>query len=104
MVVARMTKWVQGAAQRVLYWQELDENYAVGEFRLQLWGWKAERRFVAIRERVRESRHSVGRKLIDVPGYTFRIFVTSQTQAAEEVWRDYNRRAECGESYWRAEA
>jgi DNA-directed RNA polymerase subunit N (RpoN/RPB10) len=36
----------------------------------------------------------VGRKLIDVPGYTLRVFVTSQTQAAEEVWRDYNQRAD----------
>ncbi|MBV8892576.1 MAG: transposase [Acidobacteria bacterium] len=43
---------------------------------------------------MRESRHSVGRKLIDIPGYTFRVFVTSQRQAAEEVWRDYNRRAD----------
>jgi Transposase DDE domain group 1 len=93
-VVARMTKWVQRAAQRVEQWQSLDENYALGEFRLQLWGWKIERRFVAVRECVRESRHSVGRKLIHVPGYTFRIFVTSQTQPAEEVWRDYNRRAD----------
>jgi hypothetical protein len=93
-VVARMTKWVQRAAQRVEQWQMLDENYAIGEFRLQLWGWKTERRFIAVRECVRESRHSLGRKLIDVPGYTFRIFVTSQTQAAEEVWRDYNRRAD----------
>ena len=93
-VVARLTKWVQRAAQGVEHWQTLDENYAVGEFRLQLWGWKAERRFIAIREPVRESRPSVGCKLLDVPGYTFRIFVTSQTQAAEEVWRDYNRRAD----------
>jgi hypothetical protein len=93
-VVARMTPWVQRAAQRVEQWQELDENYAVGEFRLQLCTWKTQRRFVTVRERVRESRHSVGRKLIDVPGYTFRIFVTSQTQAAEEVWRDYKRRAD----------
>ena len=72
-VVARMTKWVQRAAQRVEQWQMLDENYAIGEFRLQLWGWKTERRFIAVRECVRESRHSLGRKLIDVPGYTFRI-------------------------------
>jgi Transposase DDE domain group 1 len=93
-VVARMTKWVQRAAQRVEQWQMLDENYALGEFHLQLWGWKTERRFIAVRECVRESRHSVGRKLIEVPGYTFRIFVTSQTQPAEEVWRDYNRRAD----------
>jgi len=53
-----------------------------------------ERRFVALRERVREGRDSVGRKLIDVPGYTFRVFVTSCTDAPEEIWRDYNRRAD----------
>lgn len=93
-VVARLTKWVQHAAQRVEHWQTLDENYAIGEFRLQLWSWQTERRFIAVRERMRDSRHSVGRKLIEVPGYTFRVFVTSQTQAAEEVWRDYNRRAD----------
>jgi hypothetical protein len=92
-VVARMTKWVKRAAQRVEQWTELDDNYAAGEFRLQLHGWSVERRFVVIRERVREDRDSVGRKLIDVPGYTFRVFVTSCAEAPEEVWRDYNRRA-----------
>src|SRR6266700_5036601 len=56
-VVARMTQWVQRAAQRVEQWQDLDENYAVGEFRLQLCSWNTERRFFAVRERVRESRH-----------------------------------------------
>ena len=93
-VVARMTKWVQRAAQRVEQWHMLDDNYAIGEFRLRLWNWATERRFIAVRERVRESRPSVGRKLIEVPGYTFRVFVTSQTQVAEDVWRDYNRRAD----------
>ena len=93
-VVARMTKWVQRAAQRVEQWHMLDDNYALGEFRLRLWNWDTERRFIAVRERVRESRPSVGRKLIEVPGYTFRVFVTSQTQVAKEVWRDYNRRAD----------
>jgi len=93
-VVARMTKWVKRAAQRVESWTKLDENYAAGEFRLKLHGWDVERRFVVIRERVRESRASVGRKLIDVPGYTFRVFVTSQAGAPAEIWRDYNRRAD----------
>ena len=93
-VVARLTKWVKRAAQRVEQWRELDENFAVGEFRLQLHGWGVERRFVVIREQVREGRDSVGRKLIDVPGYTFRVFVTSCTDAPEEIWRDYNRRAD----------
>jgi DDE family transposase len=93
-VVARLTKWVKRSAQRVEQWREVDENFAVGEFRLRLHGWNVERRFVAIRERVREGRDSVGRKLIDVPGYTFRVFVTSCPDAPEQIWRDYNRRAD----------
>lgn len=93
-VVARLTLWVKRAAQRVEEWTILDENFAVGEFRLKLYGWSVERRFVVVRERVREDRDSVGRKLIDVPGYTFRVMVTSCTDAPQEVWRDYNRRAD----------
>jgi len=93
-VVTRLTQWVKREAQRIQKWTELDANYAVGQFRLKLHGWTTERRFVVIRERVRESRASVGRKLIDVPGYTFRIFVTNRNDAPEELWRDYNRRAD----------
>ena len=93
-VAARLTKWVKRAAQRVEQWRELDENFAAGEFRLRLHGWNVERRFVVIRERVREGCDSVRRKLIDVPGYTFRVFVTSCADAPEEIWRDYNRRAD----------
>jgi len=93
-VVARLTKWVKRAAQSVEQWRKLDENFAVGEFRLRLHGWRVERRFVAVRERVREGRDSVGRKLIDVPGYTFRVFVTSCPEPPEEIWRDYNGRAD----------
>jgi Transposase DDE domain group 1 len=93
-VVTRLTPWVKRAAQRVEQWTILDEDYAAGEFRLKLHGWNVERRFVVIRERVREGRDSVGRKLIDVPGYTFRVFVTSCADPAEEVWRGYNRRAD----------
>lgn len=93
-VVARLTKWVKRAAQRVEQWRQLDDDFAAGEFRLRLHSWQTERRFVAIRERIREGRDSVGRKLIDVPGYTFRVFVTSCADAPEEIWRDYNQRAD----------
>ncbi len=93
-VVARLTKWVKRAAQRVDEWRELDENFAVGEFRLQLLGWSAERRFVVIRERLREKRDSPGRRLIEFPGYAFRVLVTSTAEPPEEVWRDYNRRSD----------
>jgi hypothetical protein len=93
-VVAKLTLWVKREAQRVEQWTMLDADYAVGEFRLKLTGWSVERRFVVIREQVREGRNSVGRRLIDVPGYTFRVFVTSCDAAPQEIWRDYNRRAD----------
>lgn len=93
-VVAKLTPWVKRAAQRVEQWSTLDNDYAVGEFQLQLHSWSIARRFVVVREQVREGRDSVGRKLIDVPGYTFRVFVTSCGDPPQEIWRDYNRRAD----------
>jgi hypothetical protein len=93
-VVARLTKWIKREAQRVSHWQALDASYSVGEFSAKLWGWQRPRRFVVVRELLREGRTSVGRKLIEVPGYTFRIFVTNRADAPQDAWRDYNRRAD----------
>ena len=93
-VVARMTPWLKREATRVRNWRELDENYSVGEFTLEIHGWKKERRFVVVRERIREDRRATGRKLIDVPGYTFRIFATNCPNSPEEIWRDYDIRAD----------
>ena len=93
-VVARLTRWLKREAAQVQAWRDLDENYAVGEFQLQLYGWDRERRFVVIRERLREEQSSAGRKLLEVPGYTFRIYVTNASAAPEEIWHDYNQRAD----------
>jgi len=92
-VVAKLTPWLKREAARVTEWRALDETYAVGEFRLQLLGWDRERRFVVVREQIQERKPSLGRKLFEVPGYTFRIFVTNLADLPEEVWRDYNQRA-----------
>jgi hypothetical protein len=46
-----------------------------------------------VRETLREDKDSVGRRLCDVPGYTFRIWVTNRCEPPEELWRDYNQRA-----------
>ena len=48
---------------------------------------------VVVRERIRESQAAVGRRLIEVPGYTFRIWGTNRSEAALTLWRDYNGRA-----------
>jgi hypothetical protein len=93
-VVARFTKCVKREVTRIVQWKQLDGDYAAGECSIKLMGWTKPRRFVAVRERVRSSKASVGRKLIDIPEYTFRVFVTSLDAPAEEIWRDYNRRAD----------
>lgn len=92
-VVARLTRWLKQEAARVREWRALDAIYSVGEFQLQRLGWDRARRFVVVREEIRERKPSLGRKLLDVPGYTFRIFVTHRPDPAEEIWRDYNQRA-----------
>jgi hypothetical protein len=93
-IVARLTLWLKREAARVTAWRVLDEHYAAGEFFLQLFGWDRPRRFVVIRERLRAERPSLGRKLLDVPGYTFRVFVSNLALPPEELWRDYNHRAD----------
>jgi hypothetical protein len=74
--IARLTKWVKQAARDVAQWRALDEHFAVGEFRLKLLGWDVERRFMVAREQPREELESAGRRLIDVLGCAFRVFVT----------------------------
>jgi hypothetical protein len=73
--------------------KDLDSTYSVAEFKKQLHGWTQERRIVVVRELLRE-KLSLGRRLLDVPGYTFRLFVTSLPIAPEEIWRDYNQRSD----------
>jgi hypothetical protein len=96
-IVARMTRRIKETVCWNIpedHWRVLDENYSVAEVRVRLMGWKAERRFVVVRERVREGKAAVGRRLLDVPGYTFRVFVTSTNLSPEEVWRTYAGRAD----------
>ena len=93
-VVARLTKNVKQEVRQIASWRALDENYAVGECEVKLMGWKTARRLVAVREQIREDKPSVGKKLIELPEYTVRVFVTSLKAVPEEIWRDYNHRAD----------
>ncbi len=54
---------------------------------------EGERHFVVVREQLRETNGSLGKKLFEVPGCTFRIFVTNRADLPQEIWRDYNQRA-----------
>jgi hypothetical protein len=92
-VVARLTATLKRKCAGLQEWTALDDHHAAGEFTLKLLGWSKERRFVVIRERIRESKAAVGRTLLDVPGYTFRVWVTNRNEGGLALWRDYNGRA-----------
>lgn len=92
-IVARMTRSLKAAAASIKDWAPLDAHYSAASFRLQLHGWSKERRFVVIRELEREDKSAVGRRLIEVPGYTYRVFVTNRDEDPVTLWRDYNQRA-----------
>jgi hypothetical protein len=92
-IVARMTRTLKAAAASLKEWTPLDAHYSTTSFQLKLHGWSKERRFVVIREKEREEKGAVGRRLIEVPGYTYRIFVTNRDEDAVTLWRDYNQRA-----------
>ena len=92
-VVARLTSYLKSRLYQISDWQALDGIYSLSEFRFKLWNWKVQRRFVVVREQIQSKKPAVGRKLIDLPGYVFRVFVTNRADAALEIWRDYNGRA-----------
>lgn len=92
-IVARMTRTLKAAAASIKDWTPLDAHYSTASFQLQLHGWSKPRRFVVIRELEREDKSAVGRRLIEVPGYTYRIFVTNRDEEPVTLWRDYNQRA-----------
>lgn len=89
-VVARLTVEIKTRLHGLDSREEIEaRDYAADSFHAQLSGWAQERRFVV----VREDKAAVGRKLLDVPGYTFRVWVTNQSQEPLQIWRDYNPRA-----------
>ena len=92
-VVARLTSYLKSRLYQITEWQAIDTVYRVTEFRFKLWNWKTERRFVVVREELQTNKAAVGRRLLDLPGYVFRVFVTNRRDSALEIWRDYNRRA-----------
>ena len=50
-------------------WVVMEEgNYEVSSLRVKLAGWEEERRSVVLREKIREDKEAVGRRLLDVPG------------------------------------
>ena len=94
-IAVRLTRPLRSRLAGIKNWQEFAPGLEVGELMYETHGWQAPRRIVSVRERIAEREQARGRKLIEVPGYTFHTVVTTLELSAVDVWRFYNSRAEC---------
>jgi len=92
-IVAALTPHLKRQCAAIKDWTVIDAHLAIAELHLKLFGWSKTRRFVVIRQRIQEDQTTCGRRLLEVPGYTFRIWVTNRSDSALDLWSDYNARA-----------
>jgi hypothetical protein len=80
--MVRLTSYLKSRLYQVTEWQAIAKIYCVTEFHFKLWNWTTARRFFVVGEEVQTNKAAVGRKLLDLPGYVFRVFVTNRHNAA----------------------
>lgn len=97
-IVARLTAVVRKLVIHQIPstgWRVVARGIDVADLEVSLPNWKAvKRRFVCLRQEIAERPEATGRRLIDCPGYTYRVMVTSVPYAAEVVSRMYGGRAD----------
>ena len=97
-IVARLTRIVRKLVIHQLpstSWRTVARGIEVADLEVSLPNWKTtKRRFVCLRQQIVERPQASGRRLIDCPGYTYRVMVTSVPYGAEIVTRMYGGRAD----------
>lgn len=89
-IVAQRKAAIQAKLHGIREWRRLDATTDVAEFDWQMPAWNRPRRFVVVRLRLPDPAE---RRLLDVPGYDFRVFVTNRRESPEWIWRHYDQRA-----------
>jgi hypothetical protein len=97
-IVARLTSTVRKLVIHRIPetdWRPVARGIAVADVMATVPAWRGQaRRFVCLRQTLTERPDASGRRLIECPGYTYRVFVTSVPYAAEVVTRMYVGRAD----------
>jgi len=91
-VVARLLGTIKRKLVGLQDWVELDGRTAVSEFMYQAEGWSKARRVVVVRHRIEDQ--TQGRALLEVPGYTYAVYVTNLTLPPIQVRALYQGRAD----------
>ncbi len=98
-IVARLTPLVRKLVIHRIPeadWQPVTRGIAVADVLATLPAWRGQtRRFVCLRQTLTERPTASGRRLLECPGYTYRVFITTVPFAAELVTRMYAGRADC---------
>jgi hypothetical protein len=89
-IVAKRQPYLQRMIGSIREWTKVDEQVCVAEFTARLHSWSRARRFIVVRVRLPDPKEQ---RLIDVPGYEFRLMVTNRDEAPEWLWRHYDQRA-----------
>jgi len=89
---ARLLSTVRRQVASLKDWVQIDGRLAVSEFDYQAQGWSKPRRVVVVRHRVED--RPEGRNLIEVPGYTYSVYVTNLRLPALQVRALYQGRAD----------
>ncbi len=97
-IVARLTPLVRKLViHRIpeIDWRPVARGIVVADVMATVPAWRGQaRRFVCLRQTLMERPDASGRRLIECPGYTYRVFVTTVPYAAEVVTRMYAGRAD----------
>jgi hypothetical protein len=97
-IVARLTAVVRKLVIHPIpatAWRVVARGVEVADIEVSLPNWSSvKRRFVCLRQEIVERPEARGRRLIDYPGYTYRVMVSSVPYAAEVVSRMYAGRAD----------
>jgi hypothetical protein len=91
-VVARLLPTLKRHIAGLKEWVEIDGRVAVSEFDYQAEGWSKSRRVVVLRYRSQD--RPGGQMLLDVPAYTYAVYVTSLRLPAIQIRTLYLGRAE----------
>lgn len=89
-IVVRRNRVIQNHVHGLTQWTPVNARADVGEFTVQLPAADRARRFIVVRLGLPDPTE---RRLLDVPGYDYRVFVTSRSEAPEWIWRHYDERA-----------
>lgn len=95
-VYVRMDRRIQREIASISEWAPVEDDpyREVADISYRALRWKKPRRMVVVRERIREGRDNRGKKLFEVPGYTYSAVFTNMDDGPVEVWRFYNGRAD----------